>query len=137
MTRRRSLGTGDRSTLQLTPNRVMRGVTRTVLGDVLWAAVGDPIRRRILDLLLGVGFGTATSLSAQLPVTRQAVAKHLLALDRVGLVHGRKIKHERRYEVDVPQLSRVVAQLASTRDGWDARLGDRARLRTLPSRVDM
>ncbi len=54
--------------------------------DDLWSAVGDPTRRRMLDLLLTGGGGTATTLSEQLPVTRQAVAKHLGVLDRVGLV---------------------------------------------------
>ena len=56
--------------------------------DELWSAVGDPTRRRLLDLLLRDGPGTATSLSRDLPVTRQAVAKHLAVLDRVGLVHA-------------------------------------------------
>ena len=55
--------------------------------DKLWSAVGDPTRRRMLDLLLTDGGGTATTLSQQLPVTRQAVAKHLGVLDQVGLVH--------------------------------------------------
>ena len=44
--------------------------------DGLWSAVGDPTRRRLLDLLLAEGGGTATALSTRLPVTRQAVAKH-------------------------------------------------------------
>ena len=42
----------------------------------------------MLDLLLAGGPGTATSLSERLPVTRVAVAKHLLVLDQAGLVHG-------------------------------------------------
>jgi predicted ArsR family transcriptional regulator len=42
----------------------------------------------MLDLLLADGDGTATGLSEQLPVTRQAIAKHLGVLDRVGLVHA-------------------------------------------------
>ena len=45
-----------------------------VIDDDLWSAVGDPTRRRLLDLLLAEGPGSATSLSEQLPVTRQAVA---------------------------------------------------------------
>jgi predicted transcriptional regulator len=89
--------------------------------DELWSAVGDPIRRRIVDLLLAGG-GTATTLSEQLPVTRQAVAKHLGVLDRVGLVHGTPSGRERRYEVDEAQLARAVAQLSSVGTSWDARL---------------
>jgi predicted transcriptional regulator len=90
--------------------------------DELWSAVGDPIRRRMLDLLLTDGGGTATTLSEQLPVTRQAVAKHLVVLDRVGLVHGTPSGRERRYAVDEAQLARAVAQLSSVGATWDARL---------------
>ena len=89
--------------------------------DDLWSAIGDPTRRRMLDLLL-VGEGTATSLSAQLPVTRQAVAKHLGVLDRVGLVHATAAGRERRYRVDDAQLAAAVAQLTSVGSAWDARL---------------
>jgi ArsR family transcriptional regulator, cadmium/lead-responsive transcriptional repressor len=90
--------------------------------DDLWSAVGDPTRRRMLDLLLVEGAGTATTLSDQLPVTRQAVAKHLGVLDRVGLVHGSLSGRERRYEVDEAQLARAVAQLSAVGATWDARL---------------
>jgi len=92
------------------------------INDELWSAIGDPTRRRMLDLLLATGAGTATSLSEQLPVTRQAVAKHLGVLDRVGLVHARPAGRERRYEVDEPQLARAAAQLADVGSTWDARL---------------
>lgn len=90
--------------------------------DDLWSAVGDPTRRRMLDLLLADGEGTATSLSERLPVTRQAIAKHLGVLDRVGLVHATPAGRERRYRVDEAQLARAVAQLASVGAAWDARL---------------
>jgi predicted transcriptional regulator len=90
--------------------------------DGLWSAVGDPTRRRMLDLLLAEGGGTATTLSDRLPVSRQAVAKHLGVLDRVGLVHGSLAGRERRYDVDQTQLARAVAQLASVGAAWDARL---------------
>lgn len=90
--------------------------------DDLWSAIGDPTRRRMLDLLLADGAGTATSLSRQLPVTRQAVAKHLTVLDRVGLVHASPAGREKRYEVDDVQLARAVAQLSSVGATWDARL---------------
>ena len=90
--------------------------------DELWSAVGDPMRRRMLDLLLSHGGGTATTLSDQLPVTRQAVAKHLTVLDRVGLVHGTSSGRERRYEVDEAQLARAIAQLSAVGATWDARL---------------
>jgi ArsR family transcriptional regulator, cadmium/lead-responsive transcriptional repressor len=96
--------------------------------DDLWSAIGDPTRRRLLDLLLASGPGTATSLSEQLPVTRQAVAKHLLVLDQAGLVHGLTAGRERRYQVDQAQLARAVSQLASVGAAWDGRLQRMKRL---------
>ena len=92
------------------------------IDDDLWSAIGDPMRRRMVDLLLESGGGTATSLSEQLPVTRQAVAKHLGVLDRVGLVHVTPAGREMRYQVDDEQLARAVAQLSSVGATWDARL---------------
>jgi predicted transcriptional regulator len=94
----------------------------TAIDDGLWSAIGDPMRRRMLDLLLAGGPGTATELSDQLPVTRQAVTKHLVVLDRVGLVRSVPAGRERRYHVDEAQLARAVAQLNSVGATWDARL---------------
>lgn len=90
--------------------------------DDLWSAIGDPTRRRMLDLLLANGDGTATSLSERLPVSRQAVAKHLGVLDRVGLVRVTPAGREMRYRVDDAQLARAVAQLSTVGATWDARL---------------
>ena len=100
----------------------MSGTTARDLDDDLWSAIGDPTRRRVLDLLLVEGEGTATTLSQQLPVTRQAVAKHLGVLDRVGLVRSAPAGREKRYRVDDDQLARAAAQLESVGSAWDARL---------------
>ncbi|MEU0790095.1 metalloregulator ArsR/SmtB family transcription factor [Amycolatopsis sp. NPDC005961] len=94
----------------------------TAVDDDLWSAIGDPTRRRMLDLLLNEGSATATSLSEHLPVTRQAVAKHLTVLDRVGLVYATAAGREKQYRVDEAQLARAVAQLADVGAAWDARL---------------
>jgi DNA-binding transcriptional ArsR family regulator len=96
--------------------------TTESVDDDLWSAIGDPTRRRVLDLLLSDGNGTATSLGQQLPVTRQAVAKHLGVLDRAGLVRAMPAGREKRYRVDDAQLARAVAQLTSVGSAWDARL---------------
>lgn len=93
-----------------------------VINDELWSAIGDPTRRRMLDLLLATGAGTATSLSEHLPVTRQAVAKHLGVLDHVGLVEATPAGREKRYRVNEAQLERAVAQLNAVGNTWDARL---------------
>jgi DNA-binding transcriptional ArsR family regulator len=97
-------------------------------GDALWAAVGDPTRRQLLDALLGRGEATATALAEELPVTRQAVAKHLAVLDRAGLVEARKEGREVIYAVRperLDEVSRDMAQVAST---WDQRLATIKRL---------
>jgi DNA-binding transcriptional ArsR family regulator len=93
-----------------------------MVDDALWSAIGDPTRRRMLDQLLRDGVGTATSLSEHLPVTRQAVTKHLGVLDRVGLVHATAAGRERQFRVDQVQLARAVAQLADVGATWDSRL---------------
>jgi len=93
-----------------------------VIDDDLWSAIGDPTRRRVLDLLLADGVGTATGLSGRLPVTRQAVAKHLAVLDRAGLVRSAPAGRETQYRVDDAQFARAVAQLAAVGSAWDARL---------------
>lgn len=90
--------------------------------DDLWSAIGDPTRRRMLDLLLAEGAGTATSLGRRLPVTRQAVSKHLSVLDRAGLVRSAQEGREKRYRVDAAQFARAVAQVAAVSEAWDARL---------------
>ncbi|MDX6301684.1 MAG: hypothetical protein QOF53_2898 [Nocardioidaceae bacterium] len=92
------------------------------IDDDLWSAIGDPTRRRMLDLLLSDGPGSATTLSEHLPVTRQAVSKHLVVLDRVGLVRATPAGRERRYQVEEAQLARAVAQLSDVGATWDARL---------------
>ncbi|MEU8664408.1 ArsR/SmtB family transcription factor, partial [Actinoplanes philippinensis] len=76
----------------------------------------------MLDLLLTDGDGTATTLGNRLSVTRQGVSKHLVVLERAGLVRGTAAGRERRYRVDDAQLARAVAQLSSVGAAWDARL---------------
>jgi DNA-binding transcriptional ArsR family regulator len=92
------------------------------IDDELWTAIGDPTRRRVLDLLATDGPGTASSLSRRLPVTRQAVAKHLAVLERAGLVNAEPAGREVRYGVDPEQFARAVAQLAEVGRAWDGRL---------------
>lgn len=94
----------------------------TAVDDALWSAIGDPTRRRMLDLLLAENGGTATRLGQQLSVTRQGAAKHLGVLERAGLVRATPAGRERRYQVDDEQLARAAAQLASVGSEWDARL---------------
>jgi ArsR family transcriptional regulator, cadmium/lead-responsive transcriptional repressor len=91
-------------------------------GDELWSAVADPTRRRVLGLLLDRGEATATILAGELPVTRQAVAKHLGVLDRAGLVEGRRRGREMRYAIRPQQLVAATRSMAQVAAEWDARL---------------
>jgi DNA-binding transcriptional ArsR family regulator len=106
------------------------------IDDELWSAIGDPTRRQMLDLLLAAGSGTSTSLSERLPVTRQAVAKHLAVLDRAGLVHGQTAGRERHYRIDEEQLARALAQLNAVSTAWDGRLRRIKRLAEALQNID-
>jgi DNA-binding transcriptional ArsR family regulator len=90
--------------------------------DELWSAIGDPTRRRVLDLILERGEATATVVSGELPVTRQAVAKHLAVLGRAGLIEGRREGREVRYAVRPQRLDAAARSVASVAAQWDARL---------------
>lgn len=90
--------------------------------DELWAAVSDPTRRRLLDVLLARGESTPTAIAAELPVTRQAVAKHLVVLERTGLVAGRREGREMRYVVRPVRLDEARRAMAQVAANWDARL---------------
>jgi DNA-binding transcriptional ArsR family regulator len=90
--------------------------------DELLAAVADPTRRRLLDVLLDQGEATATTLARELPVTRQAVAKHLAVLGRAGLVEGDRQGREVRYVVRPKGLDAAARSMATVAAQWDQRL---------------
>jgi DNA-binding transcriptional ArsR family regulator len=90
--------------------------------DELWAAIGDPTRRRVVDVLLDRGEATATAMAGELPVTRQAVAKHLAVLDRAGLVQARRQGREVRYAIRPQRLDLATRSMAQVTAQWDARL---------------
>jgi predicted transcriptional regulator len=92
------------------------------IDDDLWTAIGDPTRFRVLDFLVGAGSGTASSIARELPVTRQAVAKHLAILERTGLIHSETAGREVKYELDAAQFARANAQLNRVSHAWDSRL---------------
>jgi ArsR family transcriptional regulator, cadmium/lead-responsive transcriptional repressor len=90
--------------------------------DVLLAAVADPTRRRLLDALLDQGEANATTLAAAVPVTRQAVSKHLAVLDRAGLVEAERRGREVRYAVRTDRLDDATESLQRVAAEWDRRL---------------
>jgi DNA-binding transcriptional ArsR family regulator len=90
--------------------------------DDLWDAIADPTRRKLLDLLVARGQATATTLTADMPVSRQAISKHLVVLERVGLIDGHRQGREVRYEVREPRLAEATQALSQVADRWDRRL---------------
>lgn len=90
--------------------------------DEVFAALADPTRRQLLDALARRGEATATVLAAELPVSRQAVVKHLAVLDRAGLVAGRREGREMRYVVRPQALGATARLLDRMAAQWDARL---------------
>lgn len=90
--------------------------------DRRWAAVAEPTRRRVLDRLLAGGEETATSLARELPLTRQAMAKHLAVLERAGLVESRREGRELRFSIRPDRLDAAAQSLAKVAAAWDRRL---------------
>jgi DNA-binding transcriptional ArsR family regulator len=90
--------------------------------DDLWEAMADPTRRKLLDLLVARGQATATMLTADMPVSRQAISKHLVVLERVGLIDGHRQGREVRYEVREQRLADATDALSEVANRWDRRL---------------
>ena len=88
----------------------------------VFAALADPTRWQVLSLLAARGEGTATTLAAEVPVSRPAVIKHQNVLDRAGLVQGRRAGREVRFTVRTERLDATARWLAAVASQWDARL---------------
>jgi DNA-binding transcriptional ArsR family regulator len=89
----------------------------------VFTALADPTRRYVLETLAARGDATATELAAELPVTRQAVAKHLGSLGEAGLVEARRAGRETRYRLTPEPLGDAVTWLEQVGGQWDERLG--------------
>ncbi len=87
----------------------------------VFAALGDETRWSILSAL-GGGEASASALADRLPVTRQAIAKHLTVLNEVGLVEPVRVGREIRYRVLGAQLTETARRLERIGNEWDDRL---------------
>ncbi len=96
--------------------------------DELWSAIGDPSRRRVLDLVVSNGEVSASWLAGQVPVSRQAVSKHLVVLEQAGLISRRKQGREVLYRVEADRLDQATRAIADLAAEWDRRLGAIKRL---------
>lgn len=90
--------------------------------DAVFFALSDPTRRHVLERLTQRGPATPTELAAELPITRQAVSKHLASLDRAGLVAPDRRGRETRYEASGASLTEALGWLARMGSAWDGRL---------------
>ncbi len=90
--------------------------------DAVFAALADPTRRRMVEALARRPFATATGLASELPISRQAVSKHLAALRRARLVAAERSGRETRYTLDAAALDDVSKWVAEVGGEWDARL---------------
>ncbi|MEY2434121.1 MAG: hypothetical protein QOC92_3846 [Acidimicrobiaceae bacterium] len=88
----------------------------------VFEALADPTRRAVLTLVGRQGPVTATELAAHLPVSRQAVAKHLDALRSAGLVERDKRGRDVRYGLKPEGLDRASAWMDDVGAAWDRRL---------------
>jgi DNA-binding transcriptional ArsR family regulator len=88
----------------------------------VFAALADPTRRRVVRTLSRQPDLTASRLAGELPMSRQAVTKHLAALDRAGLVQGRREGRETRYTLTPAPLADAMAWMDEVGAEWDARL---------------
>ncbi|HYY89422.1 MAG TPA: metalloregulator ArsR/SmtB family transcription factor, partial [Chloroflexota bacterium] len=90
--------------------------------DAVFAALADPTRRRVLRLVAEQGPTSATLLERELPVSRQAIVKHLTVLNRAGLVSGQRTGQEVRYALVPGPLDEVSDWIGEIGSRWDERL---------------
>ena len=89
----------------------------------VFAALADPTRRLMIQALLRDGTTSVPLLTAELPITRQAIAKHLATLDDAGLVEREPASgREVRYRLREGALESANAWLAGTEAAWEGRL---------------
>jgi DNA-binding transcriptional ArsR family regulator len=96
--------------------------------DQLFGALADPTRRALLMRLVVRGEASATVLADAFPLTRQAVVKHLQALQETGLVVSERVGREVRFRAMPEQLAGAVGWLLDAGASWDRRI-DRLRAR--------
>lgn len=95
---------------------------RDTRAGLVFAALADPTRRRVVRLLVDQPTVTASALADGLPITRQAVTKHLVGLAEAGLVHAEKSGREMQYTLTPDALADAMAWMVSAGAKWDDRL---------------
>ena len=93
----------------------------------VFAALADPTRRAVVRSLAARPGLTASHLAGELPMSRQAVAKHVGTLSGAGLVQARREGRETRYTLTPAPLTGAMEWMADVGAQWDARLARLAR----------
>ncbi|MCB0020154.1 MAG: winged helix-turn-helix transcriptional regulator, partial [Anaerolineales bacterium] len=88
------------------------------LAQQVFLALGDPMRRELLERLVRQDGQTATELAAELPITRQGVSKHLAILSEAGLVSARQQGRDRRYSFTPGPLHLTVDWISALTRQW-------------------
>lgn len=88
----------------------------------VFAALGDPVRRQILELVARRGPVTATALTHEVDITRQGIAKHLDVLRAASLVTSERHGRETRYSASLSAFDDVAAWMTRVEGQWDDRL---------------
>jgi DNA-binding transcriptional ArsR family regulator len=97
-------------------------VNHELRSGVVFQALSDSTRREVIRCLSEEASITATGLAARLPITRQAVAKHLDVLEQAGLVVSERHGRERRFRLSPAPLADAVSWMAAVGSQWDERL---------------
>jgi DNA-binding transcriptional ArsR family regulator len=87
----------------------------------VFGALAEPMRRRLL-LTISHHPATATELASELPISRQAVTKHLSSLSEAGLLERERSGRDIRYRVTPAPLSEAMSWIAAVGGQWDERL---------------
>lgn len=103
-------------------------VARSATPTAALAALADPSRRQILELLSEHGPQSASALAARMPITRQAVAKHVRILTAAGLVRSDRDGREVVFDLVADGAADAASWLAATADRWQRRIDQLHRL---------
>jgi len=90
--------------------------------DHIFAALSDPTRRQVIERLSDAGGASATELAEQMPVSRQAIVKHLHALNDAGLVTTEPAGRQKRYRLTPQPMGQAMEWMTEVGAQWDTRL---------------
>ena len=95
----------------------------TVAVDQVFIALADTTRRHVLEMLAAQGAASASAIALKLPISRQAITKHLKILEHAGLVSRRRLGKEIQFQVEAHQLAATGRWMQRIAARWDPSLG--------------